>query len=61
MRKYDEIKTDVLMDKILSTPAMRKFVPEFPRSHKIDKTYLASVFFGGIERFRWYIRWIQAG
>lgn len=43
MRKYEELKTDVLLEKAMSNVEMRKHIPDLPKCHKLDKTYLTAV------------------
>jgi hypothetical protein len=43
LRKFAEVSLQVLMEKVLKTPEMLKFVPDLPKSHKMEKTYITAV------------------
>lgn len=43
LRKYEEIKIEVLMEKVKSNPFAMRHMPELPPSHPIQKQYLLAV------------------
>jgi len=45
IRQYQELKIDVLMQKVLSNPLIKRLCPDVPPSHKIDKTFLLAAIF----------------
>jgi len=43
LRKYEELSVEILLQRALNDPTMKKFIPNLPDSHPLNKTYLLAV------------------
>jgi len=51
LRKYEELKVDILTKRIQASPVMKRYIPDCPPTKKLDKLYLLAVLFPKLEKF----------